>query len=90
MLFQIAIFKLELDPRLSSVFVHHLIPRVDLVLNILKNLSESFQNFCKVFYSLNENIQKSFLLNSPIMRRGNRDNKLIDPPYFSQNIPPLT
>ena len=56
---------------------------------ILKGLAESFQYFSKNFYSLNDNVDSSHLLNNPIVRRSHRDNTLIDPPYFRQNIPEL-
>jgi exonuclease III len=55
---------------------------------ILKNIATSFDLFRKSFYSLNDNYKDMYLLNNPLIHRGQRDRGLLTVNFFTQ-VPPI-
>ena len=56
---------------------------------IIYGLVENFQTFARTFINTNSNINNSYLLNNPVLKRGLRNNRLLDRNFFSANIPQL-
>ena len=49
----------------------------------------SYEFFLKAFNSINNNCEKSLVLNNPVIKRGRNDNRTINENFFSTNLPPI-
>ena len=56
---------------------------------ILKGIATSFCSFTYEYNLINSNLLESFLINNPVVKRGERDNRLLTLNFFQDNIPRL-
>ena len=53
---------------------------------LLSYFAESFESFLKAFNKTNDNLNKSLLVNNPLLKRGRGDNRKINLNFFLGNI----
>ena len=53
----------------------------------LKGISQSFSDFLQEYNFIEGNLKESFLINNPMITRGERDTRLITFGFFQENVP---
>ena len=56
---------------------------------ILRGIATSFSSFTYEYNLINSNLLESFLINNPVIWRGERDNRILTLNFFQDNIPRL-
>ena len=54
---------------------------------VLRGISQSFSEFLKEYNLIEGNLKESFLINNPVITRGDRDTRLITIGFFQDNVP---
>ena len=54
---------------------------------MLRGISQSFSEFLKEYNLIEGNLKESFLINNPVITRGDRDTRLITFGFFQDNVP---
>ena len=54
---------------------------------VLRGISQSFSEFLKEYNLIEGNLKESFLINNPVITRGDRDTRLITFGFFQDNVP---